>query len=50
MSAACLTINSLHSYYGESHILRGISFTVAESSVARFWAVMVQVRRPRCVR
>ena len=33
MSAACLTIDSLHSYYGESHILRGISFTVAESSV-----------------
>jgi branched-chain amino acid transport system ATP-binding protein len=34
MSApACLTVDSLHSYYGESHILRGISFTVPERCV-----------------
>lgn len=33
MSAACLSVDSLHSYYGESHILRGISFAVPESRV-----------------
>ena len=30
MSAACLAVDDLHSYYGESHILRGLSFTVPE--------------------
>ena len=33
MSRACLTVELLHSYYGESHILHGISFTVPESGV-----------------
>jgi len=33
MSQACLTVASLHSYYGDSHILHGISFTVPESGV-----------------
>jgi branched-chain amino acid transport system ATP-binding protein len=33
MSAACLAVDDLHSYYGESHILRGLSFTVPERGV-----------------
>jgi branched-chain amino acid transport system ATP-binding protein len=33
MNVPCLTVDSLHSYYGESHILRGISFSVPERSV-----------------
>ncbi len=33
MSRACLTVELLHSYYGESHILHGISFTVPENGV-----------------
>ena len=33
MSQACLTVDLLHSYYGDSHILHGISFTVPESGV-----------------
>ena len=33
MSRACLTVELLHSYYGESHILHGISFSVPESGV-----------------
>ena len=33
MTAPCLAVESLHSYYGESHILRGISFTVPERGV-----------------
>lgn len=33
MSASCLAVDSLHSYYGESHILRGISFTVPDRGV-----------------
>lgn len=33
MSAACLAVDDLHSYYGESHILRGLSFTVPERGI-----------------
>jgi branched-chain amino acid transport system ATP-binding protein len=33
MSAACLAVDDLHSYYGESHVLRGLSFTVPERGV-----------------
>ena len=33
MSVPCLAVDSLHSYYGESHILRGISFTVPDRGV-----------------
>ena len=33
MSQACLTVDLLHSYYGDSHILHGISFTVPENGV-----------------
>jgi len=33
VSVPCLAVDSLHSYYGESHILRGISFTVPDRGV-----------------
>jgi branched-chain amino acid transport system ATP-binding protein len=33
MRRACLTVELLHSYYGESHILHGISFAVPENGV-----------------
>jgi branched-chain amino acid transport system ATP-binding protein len=33
MTAACLAVDSLHAYYGESHILNGISFTVPDRGV-----------------
>jgi branched-chain amino acid transport system ATP-binding protein len=33
MTAPCLEVEDLHSYYGESHILHGLSFAVPDDSV-----------------
>jgi branched-chain amino acid transport system ATP-binding protein len=33
MSAALLEVNDLHAYYGESHILHGVSFSVSRGEV-----------------
>jgi branched-chain amino acid transport system ATP-binding protein len=33
MTTSCLEVEDLHSYYGQSHILRGVSFALAENSV-----------------
>lgn len=34
MSAAMLEVSDLHAYYGKSHILHGVSFTVEEGEIA----------------
>ena len=45
---AALTAEGLHTYYGKSHILHGVSLDAAEGQVTALLAATAPARRRRC--
>ena len=45
---AALIAEGLHTYYGKSHILHGVSLKVAEGGSPRYWAATAPARPRPC--
>jgi branched-chain amino acid transport system ATP-binding protein len=43
MAKSALSVENLHAFYGESHILHGVSFDVKEGELITLLVVMVPV-------